>query len=319
MSRLLEPDTVASAGGGGTATRAGYVTLVGRPNAGKSTLLNALIGEHLSIVTSRPQTTWERVAAIDTRGDAQMIFLDTPGLLDPRDLMQRAMLATALEALHEADVVLAVVDAATVTDEELGELGGTLATVDAPRMVAVNKTDVAEAGRIAAVEDWATWRVGARAFRVSALRLEGLDPLRSAIEAALPPGPFLFAPDEIATRPVRFFVAELVRETVFQLYYQEIPYSAMCRVDEFREGGDPVYVAVTVFVERASQKGILIGKKGEAIKALGQASRVKISHFLGRPVYLDLWVKVLPGWRRKRAHLVRLGFHVPEEDDEERR
>jgi GTP-binding protein Era len=142
--------------------------------------------------------------------------------------------------------------------------------------------------------------------------------LRAALERALPPGPFLFPPDEVASRPVRFFVAELVRETVFRRFHQEIPYSVICRIDEFREAQDPVYISATIYVERESQKGILVGRRGETVKAVGRESREKIEHFLGRSVYLDLWVKVLPRWRRKRSHLTRLGFHVPEGGDEER-
>lgn len=300
-------------------TRAGYVTLVGRPNAGKSTLVNALVGEALSIVTAKAQTTWERVTALHTRGSVQMIFLDTPGLLAPRDLLQRSMLAVALEALREADVVLAVLDAASVDDAGLERLANTLDGSGAPRIVAVNKIDRSEADRVAGLVEWARERFDAGAFPVSALRGEGVDALREALEAALPLGPFLYPPEELATQPVRFFVAEKVRETVFEQFEQEIPWSVVCRVDEFREAQDPVYIGMTVFVERPSQKGILIGRGGRAIKALGGESRRKIEHFLGRGVYLDLWVKVLPGWRRKRNHLVRLGFHVPDEDDEERR
>jgi GTP-binding protein Era len=133
------------------------------------------------------------------------------------------------------------------------------------------------------------------------------------VAASLPEGPFLYPPDEIASEPVRFFVAELVRETVFERYRQEIPYSVFCRVEEFREGQEPAYIEVVVYVERESQKGILVGKGGAGIRALGTAAREKIEHLLGRSVYLELRVKTLPGWRRKRADLTRLGFRVPEE------
>ena len=134
-----------------------------------------------------------------------------------------------------------------------------------------------------------------------------------ALAAALPAAPFLYPPDEIASEPVRFFVAELVRETVFERYRQEIPYSVFCRVEEFREDQDPVYIEVGIFVERESQKGILVGKGGVGVRELGRVSRQKIEHFLGRTVYLELWVKTLPGWRRKRGDLTRLGFRVPDE------
>jgi GTPase len=300
-------------------TRAGYVALVGRPNAGKSTLLNRLVGEHLSIVTPKAQTTWQRVTGLLTVEHDQLVFLDTPGILEARDLLQRSMLGAALEALAEADVVLVVVDASrapTARDEEriLAALDG----VEAPVHVALNKSDVAgeEEGR--AWEKWVRERLGAPVHHISALEGTGTEKLLGTLRSELPEGPFLYPEDEIASAPVRFFVAELVRETVFEQFHQEIPYSVFCRVEEFREEQDPVYVQVDVFVERKSQKGMLIGKGGSAIRALGEAARTKIEHFLGRNVYLDLWVKPLKSWRKNRAHLGRLGFRVPAEDDSER-
>jgi GTP-binding protein Era len=154
---------------------------------------------------------------------------------------------------------------------------------------------------------------GVEPVRISATLHQGLDELLGQLREALPVHPFLFDPDDLGTQPVRFFVAELLRETVFEQFEQEIPYSVAAQVDEFREADDPVYIGVTLYVEQPSQKGILIGQKGRAIRALGTAARAKIETFIGRPVYLDLWVKPLHGWRRKRAHLKRLGYHVPEE------
>lgn len=296
-------------------TRAGYVTLVGRPNAGKSTLLNRLVGEHLSIVTEKAQTTWQRVTGILTTGDTQLIFLDTPGLLQARDLLQRAMLGAALEALHEADVVLVVVDTRRPPDsEDRARLDAALSESSAPTHVALNKVDVADPESLAAWEAWgsASHRT---MHRVSALRGDGTDALLDAVAADLPEGPFLYPADDIATDPVRFFVAELVRETVFERFGEEIPYATFCQVEEFREGQEPLYIAVNVYVERASQKGILIGKGGQAIRELGQAARAKIEHFLGRRVYLELWVKPLKSWRKNRARLGSLGFRLPEDDE----
>jgi len=290
--------------------RTGYVTLLGLPNAGKSTLLNAFVGEKLSIVTSKAQTTWTRVTGIATSADVQMIFLDTPGLLEAKDLLQESMIDQALVAIAEADVLLLVVDPGAPLDDE--RVREALAHSSAPRFVALNKIDVAPEAKVAARLTWAEQTLGARPFRISALKGTGIEDLRTALTAALPEAPFLYPEDEIASAPVRFFVAELVRETVFERYRQEIPYSAFCQVEEFREEQDPVYIGVTVFVERESQKGILVGKGGAGIRELGQQSRAKIEHFLGRAVYLDLWVKTLEGWRRKRGELTRLGFHVPE-------
>lgn len=296
-------------------TRAGYVTLMGPPNVGKSTLLNALVGEDLSIVTPKAQTTWQRVTGIDTRDGVQMIFLDTPGLLDAGDLLQRSMLAAALEAVREADVVLLVLDP-TREPEPAGKerIRRSLSGSRAPLIAAVNKIDVADEAPVKAWEEWARDELGARVHRISALHGTGLAALRDDLRRALPPGPFLYPEEDIASEPVRFFVAEMVRETIFERFRQEIPYSVWCRVEEFREAQDPIYIHVNVFVERDSQKQILIGKGGRAIGDVGRQAREKIESFLGARVYLDLWVKTLPKWRRRRDELRRLGFSVPDDE-----
>jgi GTP-binding protein Era len=303
------------------ATRTGYVALVGRPNAGKSTLLNRFIGEHLSIVTPKAQTTWQRVTGVLTVDSDQLIFLDTPGILEAKDLLQRSMLGAALEALEEADVVLLVVDATRApTDRDAERLLAALEGARAPLLVAINKVDAASSTSIEAWEAWIRDGLGdARSFRISARDGAGTDALLGALREELPPGPFLYPEDEIASDPVRFFVAELVRETIFEQFRQEIPYSVFCQVEEFRESQDPVYIQVVIYVERKSQKGMVIGQKGRAIRAIGEAARPKIETFLGRRVYLDLWVKPLRSWRKNRAHLGQLGFRLPPEDDSERR
>ncbi len=296
--------------------RAGYVALVGRPNAGKSTLLNRLIGEHLSIVTPKAQTTWQRVTGVLTVENDQLVFLDTPGLLEVRDLLQRSMLGAALEALTEADVVLLVIDSTEApTDRDAERILTALEDVTVPTFVALNKVDEARTGTVAKWRGWAEDQVRPDAiFEISALDGAGVDPLLTAVRAHLPEHPFLYPEDDIATEPVRFFIGELVRETILEQFRQEIPYSVFTQVEEMREGQSPIYIAVNVFVERKSQKGMLIGKKGAAIRALGQASREKIETFLGQPVYLDLWVKPLRAWRKNRAYLGQLGFRIPEDD-----
>ena len=297
--------------------RAGYVALVGRPNAGKSTLLNQMIGEHLSIVTPKAQTTWQRVTGLLTVGSDQLIFLDTPGLLEAKDLLQRAMLGAAEEALAEADVALLVVDATHAPSRRDRErITAALEDLRAPLVLAINKVDAAPARRLA---EWRRWAEDAVApvsvHEISALKGDGVPDLLQDLRDRLPEGPHLYPDDDIAVAPVRFFVAELVRETVFEQFRQEIPYSVICRVEEFREERDPLYIQVNVFVERKSQKGMVIGKGGAAIRALGEAARAKIEHFLGRSVYLDLWVKPLKSWRKNRMHLGQLGFRVPDDDD----
>lgn len=299
------------------ATRVGYVTLLGHPNAGKSALLNRFVGQHLSIVTPRAQTTWQRVTGILTSSDAQLVFLDTPGVLEARDLLQRAMLGAALEALHEADVILLVVDAAHhPRQRETDSLERTMSEGSAPVHVALNKMDIATPD---SVDAWTAWATGSGVVHpVSALTGEGAEALLRAVVQDLPEAPFLYPEDHVASEPVRFFVAELVRETVFERYTQEIPYSVFCLVEEFRESEDPVYIRVAIHVERPSQKGILIGAGGRAIRELGQAARSKIEHFLGSRVYLDLWVKTSRSWRKDRARLGQLGFRVPENDEARR-
>jgi GTPase len=302
-------------GGGAVATRAGLIALVGRPNAGKSTLLNALLGEKLSIVTSREQTTRERVLGILTDGSVQMVFVDTPGLLEPRYLLQESMLAEALTAVGDADVVLLLLDPTRTDDPVPGEdILGRLRSRGARLMVAVNKLDLARPGQVEQLRGWSRETLGVDAVGISAVTGDGLEALRSALASLLPESPFFYPEDDLAVQPVRFFVEELIRETIFEEYGQEVPYATAVRVEEFREAEDPVYISARVYVERESQKGILIGKGGEAIKRLGTRARMKIEAFTGRPVYLDLWVKPLPGWRKQAASLKRLGYRTATED-----
>ncbi|HEX8245567.1 MAG TPA: GTPase Era [Longimicrobium sp.] len=293
-------------------TKAGYVALVGFPNVGKSSLMNRLVEQKLSIVTPLAQTTRERVLGIDTRGGVQMVFVDTPGLVDPRYLLHRAMMHEATEVIGDADVVLLLIDASRGAPQFRDDV---LALVkEAPRLIVVsNKIDIASQQDRAAVREWARGQLGAEAVEVSAETGEGTGALRALIEARLPESPFLYPEDDVSSQPVRFFVAELVRETIFEQYEKEVPYSVAVKVEEFRENAEPIYVRAVVFVERPTQKAILIGAGGGAIKRLGQAARMKVEEFVGAPVYLDLWVKVLPKWRKSPLELQRLGFTLPEE------
>lgn len=308
-----EPRTDASAGLA-AGTRCGYVVLAGLPNAGKSTLLNALVGEHLSIVTSRAQTTWQRVAGIRTEGAVQMVFLDTPGIVASRELFHRSMMAEAECARRDADAAVGVVDGTgRPSPAQLEALMGFLDRCRCPAAVAVNKADHPrfDPRRIGLLER----RPDLPAFVVSALARTGLEPLLEFLDSRLPEGPFLYPEDDLAAAPTRFFVQELVRETVFENYRQEIPYSVAVRVEEFRESEDPIYIAAALYVERKSQKGILIGRGGVGIRALGVGARARIEHLLGRRVYLDLWVRVSDGWKRKKEGLMKFGYGVPDDDD----
>lgn len=294
-------------------TRAGYVALVGLPNAGKSSLMNQLVEQKLSIVTPLAQTTRERVMGIDTRDGVQMVFLDTPGLVDPRYLLHRSMLHIALEGLREADVVLLLVDASAEIPQFHNEVLDRLA---AHRQVIVvsNKHDVAGRDGVRRVREWADKHFGTQPVEVSALTGEGVQALRHRVAELLPRSPYLYPEEDASSQSVRFFVAELIRETVFEQYEKEIPYSVAVKVEEFRENAEPIYIRATVFVERPTQKAILIGRSGAAIRSLGSAARLKIEDFVGASVYLDLWVKVLPKWRKDALSLQRLGFPIPDSE-----
>jgi GTP-binding protein Era len=291
-------------------TRAGYVALVGMPNAGKSSLMNRFVDQKLSIVTPFAQTTRERVLGIDTRDGVQMVFLDTPGLVDPRYLLHKSMLHVALEVIHEADVVLLLVDATDALPQLGPEVMERLRAH--PSLIVVsNKQDLASREKRVRVRRWAEEEFGLAPAEVSAATGEGVEALREAVGARLPESPYLFPEEDVSSQSMRFFVSELVRETVFELYEKEIPYSVAVRVEEFRENASPIFIRATIFVERPTQKAILIGAGGAAIKRLGSVARAKIEDFVGAPVYLDLWVKVLPRWRKDALSLQRLGFRLP--------
>jgi GTPase len=289
-------------------TRAGIVTVVGKPNAGKSTLLNRLIGEKLSITSEKPQSTRNRIVGILSQGDVQMIILDTPGLLEPRYALQRAMRATALQALEDADVIVYLADANDGAPPPLREAAGLPSEPRAPTLLVLNKIDTLDGA--------ARERLRAtvpNAIRLSARTGEGVDELLQAIPPYLPESPFLYPDDEIGTQSLRFFASELVRESALEQLDEEVPYSVACGIEEFREDRTPVYIRAVIYVERESQKGILVGHRGARIRELGRASREKIERLVGKPVFLDLWVKVLPNWRRNVQALRRLGYTLPEE------
>lgn len=284
---------------------AGIVTVVGKPNAGKSTLLNRIIGEKLSIVSDKPQSTRNRVVGIRTTDDAQMIVLDTPGLLNPRYELQRAMRSTAIRALKDADVIIYLADATDRVPPSLVEAADLDAPPTAPVWTVLNKTDL-----LRPVEREELREALPDARLISALSGEGVDQLLVDLEEALPPSPFLYPEDEISTASTRFFVAELVRETALEQLDEEVPYSLACEVEEFREGSAPLYIRTVLYLERESQKRILIGAGGRRIREIGRGARGKIEAFLDTRVYLDLWVKVLPNWRKSDSAVRRFGYRL---------
>jgi GTPase len=289
-------------------TRAGIVTVVGKPNAGKSTLLNRIIGQKLSIVSPKPQSTRDRIIGIHTDGDVQMIIFDTPGLLNPKYALQRVMRATALEALRDADVVVYVVDASDGAPEPLVAAADLNGPPRAPVLTALNKADLLSERNRDALR--ATHPEG---LFISATTGEGIPELLERAGERLPASPFLYPAEEVSTQTLRFFVAELIRETALEQLSEEVPYSIACEIEEFREDKKPVYIRAVLHVERDSQKRILIGAKGQRIKSIGQAARIKVEALLEQSVFLDLWVKVLSNWRKNSHALARFGYHVHEE------
>jgi GTPase len=296
-------------------TRAGTVALVGLPNAGKSSLLNRLLGSKLSIVTPFAQTTRERVIGLDTRDGVQMVFVDTPGIVRPAYLLHRSLIELVEQTIADADVVVLVTDGARPPPELDAEVVASLRRVPDRVVVAVNKADIAAETQLSAHSGWAQRTLGAPAAVVSAETGEGTEALRSSIGERLPESPFLYPEEDLSSQPVRFFVAELIRETVFELYSEEVPYAVAVRVDDFQEAADPIRIRATIFVERPSQKGILIGRGGAALRELGTRARLKIEEFVEAHVFLELWVKVLPKWRKNPIELRRLGFPIPQETD----
>lgn len=284
-------------------TRAGIVTVTGKPNVGKSTLLNRIVGQKLSITSEKPQSTRDRIVGIHTQDDAQMVVLDTPGLLDPAYELQETMRHAALRALEDADVILYLTDAGERDTRSLAEAAQLDTPPRAPVIHVLNKTDSVSRSQLKAEVD----RFPDAAF-ISALTGEGVKALLDAVRAKLPESEFLYPAEDMSTQSVRFFAAELVRETALEQLGDEVPYSVACVVEEFREDRSPIYVRALIYVERDSQKKILIGAKGARIRSIGEAARRKIETLAGDKIYLDLWVKVLPNWRRDSAALDRLGY-----------
>lgn len=283
--------------------RAGIVTVVGKPNVGKSTLLNRIVGQKLSITSAKPQSTRDRVVGIYTTDDAQMVILDTPGLLNPKYPLQHAMKATALSALNDADVIVYLADATEGLPPDLAIAAELSSAPRAPIITVLNKADALPAGSD-------NLRSDDSVVLISALTGEGIPALMEQVAERLPQSPFLYPEDEISTQPVRFFVAELVRETVLEQLHDEVPYSVAVQVEEFREERSPLYIRAVIYVERDSQKAIIIGSNGAQIKRLGEAARKKVETFVGTRVYLDLWVKVLANWRKNPGSLSRFGYQL---------
>jgi len=282
--------------------KSGFVPIVGRPNVGKSTLLNRLVGEKLAIVTPKPQTTRNRILGILTTAGFQAVFVDTPGLIQPKYPLQEYMAKAAWTTVREGDLILWLVD---VRDEpkKLKDLG-------IPIILVMNKVDLLKdkSALLPLIDEYRKQGVFRELIPISALTGDGVDELLKLIENHLPLGPPLYPPDRLTESSERFIASEIIREKIFLLLKQEVPYGTAVRVEEYKEKEETLYIEATIFVERRSQKGILIGKGGGMLKRIGQLSRQELEEALGKRVFLQLWVKLREGWRKRKKDLRYLGY-----------
>ena len=287
--------------------KAGFVNIIGNPNVGKSTLMNMLVGEELSIITAKAQTTRHRIKGIVNGEDFQIVYSDLPGILTPAYKMQEMMMRFVNESLKDADLILYLVEPGeTRFDEQIIER---LNKIDIPVILVLNKADKTSPEQLTLTQQhWQTILPKADFIAISALKALNLNELLMKIIEKLPFSPPYFPKDELTDRPVRFFVSELIREKVLLNYKKELPYSVEVVVDSFKEDENIVRIGVLLYVERDSQKGIILGHKGAAIKKLGTESRIAIEDFLQKHVYLDISIKVLKDWRSNELFMKRFGY-----------
>jgi GTP-binding protein Era len=280
--------------------KSGLVTIIGRPNVGKSTLLNALIGEKVSIVSDRPQTTRKNVLGILSKDDFQVMFLDTPGIHKPKDDLGEHMVKDAISALEDdVDLIIFIVDAKEIADEDIYIDKYVLPKYQNKKILAINKSDLVNTDPIESVRNKINISNYDEVIPISALYGTNLDKLEEAIKKYLPEGPQYYPEDVKTTEPIEDRIREIIREKVILLTYQEIPYSIAVVLEEFEERNDLFYIRAVIFVEKESQKGIIIGKNGKKLKEIGTLAREELEALLGKKVYLDLWVKVRDKWRKK--------------------
>lgn len=287
--------------------KAGFVNIFGKPNAGKSTLLNALIGEKLAIVSSKVQTTRHRIKGFLTTNDYQIIFSDTPGIIEPKYKLHEKMMAAVKGSLEDADVALLLVD---INDkwEECDAIFSSL-HLKVPAIVLVNKIDKASAEKIEEAKKFFSARPYCKKLiTVSALRQSNLQDLISAITEYLPEGEPFYAEDEMTDLSERFFVAEMIREKIFDLFDEEIPYHTTVLVHEFKQKSSLIKIGANIIVQRETQKSIIIGEGGKMIKKIGSEARKEIEKFLGQKIFLELFVKVRPKWRENDLFLKEYGY-----------
>jgi len=291
--------------------KVGYVAIVGQPNVGKSTLLNNLLDFKVAAVTHKPQTTRHQIRGILNGEDHQIIFFDTPGLLEPKYKLQEAMRQAAFRSLKDADLVLFMVAATSEPDEFDTKLLNQIHDFNNSIILVLNKMDIISKNKVLPVMEYFSQLGTVKSIMpISALKKDGLDSLKEEILSALPAGQPFYDDDQIMDHPERFVVSELIREKIFQRYGEEIPYATTVQIDEFKERKDGKdFIRAIIYVEKASQKGILIGKKGAALKEVGRIARQEIEQFLERKVFLELWVKVKEKWRQDEKMLKEFGYY----------
>lgn len=287
--------------------KAGFVSIFGRPNAGKSTLLNAIMGEKLAIVSHKVQTTRHRIKAILTEDDYQIVFSDTPGIIDPKYRLHQKMMQAVKSGLEDADVALLVTDASKNIEEDL-DLFDTL-HLKAPAVLLLNKTDLIKDEELKQKISLAEARPYIRkVMSISALKKQGIKEVLDAVLPFIPEGEKFYEGDDLSDLPMKFFVSEIIREKVFELYHEELPYQTTVLVQSFKEKQTLVKIMADIIVQRETQKAIILGQGGKMIRELGTLARKEIESFIGQKVFLELFVKVRPKWRDTELYLKEYGY-----------
>jgi GTPase len=305
----------ASAAPAAAGQRCGFVAIIGAPNVGKSTLVNALVGAKVTIVSPKVQTTRAIMRGIAIEGDAQLIFVDTPGIFAPRRRLDRAMVATAWSGAHDADVIALMVDARRGLDDESKAIAAKLAEATAPRILMVNKVDLVAKpsllGLVAAANEAAKYDA---TFLISALSGDGVAEVKAWLAAHVPEGPWLYPEDQITDAPLRALASEITREKIYLRLHQELPYHSTVETESWQERKDgSVRIEQTIYVVRESQRKIVLGKGGQAIKAIGAQARKEISEIIEKPVHLFLFVKVREGWSDDPERYREMGLEFPKD------
>ncbi|MCI6112714.1 MAG: GTPase Era [Rikenellaceae bacterium] len=288
--------------------RAGFVNIIGNPNVGKSTLMNALVGEKLSIVTAKAQTTRHRIMGIVNGEDYQIVYSDTPGILKPKYRLQESMMNFVETAIGDADTILYVTDTVEQPDKN-DEWVEKLQRLECPVILVINKIDISTQEKVVELMRWWQEKLPkATIFPASAQEKFNLDSIFEAIVASLPVAPPWYDKDVFTDRTLRFFASEIIREKIFLNYSQEIPYSCEVVIEQFKEGEERYEISAVIYVERETQKGIIIGKGGTALKKVGTQARLDMEDFFQKKIYLNLFVKTDDGWRQSKKELKRFGY-----------